>query len=510
MEDGEARMNPESVNETLYACVHAAEFPAQSLLRLHPEMQSEPFAVLEGQPPMQTICSLNRLALLKGAAHGMTRLEAESIAGLRLVHRSLDVEASARDVLRECAANFSPRIEDSSCDTACACLLDIAGTERLFGPPETLAARLRSTLAAAGFRASIAVSANFHTARIKAAATRGITMIRDGEEAASIARLPLSALNLDRDHAETFAIWGIRTLGDLAALPEVDLIARLGQPALRYRALASGALSHAFQPIQAAFSLREFCDFETPVDQADSLLFMGARMIDCLVARAAARALALASITIEMSLAGGRVHQRVLRPALASCDRKFLLKLLQLEIAAHPPPAAVAALTLTAQAGQSSKVQLGLFAPQMPEPSRLDVTLARLKAIAGEDRVGSPVLIDTHRPGAFHMEDFSLTGKFATPHADGPRMALRRIRPPALVRVMLNELKPVAFRDRERSFQVEAAYGPWRSSGCWWSAEGWDAEEWDVLARATSGASVACLLVHDCVRNQWHLEALYD
>ena len=107
-----------------------------------------------------------------------------------------------------------------------------------------------------------------------------------------------------------------------------------------------------------------------------------------------------------MELEGGRAHRLSIRPALPSMDRKFLLKLLQLEIAANPPPAAVVSLTLSAEAGQSSKVQLGLFAPQTPEPSRLDVTLARLKAIVGDDRVGSPVLEDTHRAGSFRMEGF--------------------------------------------------------------------------------------------------------
>ena len=88
-----------------------------------------------------------------------------------------------------------------------------------------------------------------------------------------------------------------------------------------------------------------------------------------------------------------------------------------------------------------------------------------------------------------------------------PRMALRRMRPPAPVRVQLDALKPVAFRDRGQSYKVAAAYGPWRSSGCWWSTEAWNTEEWDVLAEAGSGSSVACLLVHDCTRNQWQLEA---
>ena len=51
-------------------------------------------------------------------------------------------------------------------------MLDIAGTERLFGLPERLAERLRDELGTAGFRASVAVSANYDVARMKAADTR--------------------------------------------------------------------------------------------------------------------------------------------------------------------------------------------------------------------------------------------------------------------------------------------------------------------------------------------------
>jgi protein ImuB len=503
-------MNPQGHAETLYACVYAAEFPAQALLRLRPDLQSTPVAVLEGRAPMQTVCCLNRLARLKGAVSGMTRHEAESIAGLRLIARSAEGEATARTAFLECAANFSPRIEDSSHGTACAFVLDIAGSERLFGVPQTLAHRLRVALASAGFLVSIAVSHNFHAARLKAAAARGITVIPSGQEATALAKLPIALLSLEKERAETFAIWGIYTFSELAALPEVELVTRLGAQATQWRDLASGVLPHTFQPIETAFELKELCEFETPVDQTESLLFVAARMIDHMVARAAGRALSLASLTVDMKLAGGCVYRRVIRPAIPTTDRKFLLKLLQLEIAAHPPQAAVVVIALTAEAGQSSKVQLGLFAPQTPEPSRLDVTIARLKAIAGEDRVGSPVLEDTHQPGSFRMESFAIAGESATPKADRPRMALRRIRPPVPVRVVLRSTTPIAFRDHEQTFKIEASYGPWRTSGCWWSAAGWDAEEWDVLAQTSSGSPVACLLVHDCGQNQWRLEAFYD
>ena len=501
---------------SLYACANAADFPAQAILRLRPDLRSEPVAVLEGRAPLEFVCSLNRHARMKGATPGMTRVEAEHIPGLRLLPRSPETEAAARTVMFECAAQFAPQIEDVSQSSACACVLDITGTERLFGPSATLARRLRAALAEAGFRASIAISSNFHAVRLKAAASRTISIIPQGEESTALAPLAVSLLGLDEDSAEVFANWGIRTLGELAALPEADLVVRFGGRASQWRDLSRGMLAHTFQPVEASFALEELCDLDTPVDRVDSLLFVCARMIDCLATRAATHALALASLTLQLALEGRGEYRHVIHPALPTVDRKFLLKLLQLELGAHPPQAAVMQIALSAEAGRPGKVQLGLFAPQTPEPSSLDVTIARLKAIAGEDRVGSPVLEDTHRPGGFHLEGFTPSEASAMPSTvekHRPRAALRRMRPPLPVRVALRDAKPAFFHNGARNYIVSAAYGPWRTSGCWWSAKGWDAEEWDVLAdcRGESGTEpVACLLIHDRTQNQWRLEAFYD
>ncbi|HLY40097.1 MAG TPA: hypothetical protein VKR52_02740 [Terracidiphilus sp.] len=495
---------------TLYACVHAAEFPAQALLRLRTDLRLQPVVVLEGKPPQEIVCSLNRLAKRRGLVCGVTRHDAEETGGIHVLARSAEVESSAASVLLEYVSRFSPRIEVASSNLSYSCVLDIAGTERLFGPSKELAERLHSSLADSGFRTSIAVSQNYHAALMKAHASRGINLIPTGEEAGALADLPVSALDLSEDHLETFVLWGIATLGELAALPEVELVMRFGSDARIWHELSRGIATHVFRPFETALRLEETYEFEDPVEQMDSLLFIGTRMIECLSHRAANHMLSISSLSIHMRLEDRSAHQLTIRPALPTTDRKFLLKLLQLELAAHPPQSAVVALTISAEPGMSRKMQLGLFAPQTPEPSRLDVTIARLKALVGEDRVGSAVLDDSHRPDSFHIESFSIDGKPFALQATSPHIALRRIRPAMPVRVVIHGSKPAAFRMEESSFQIKEAYGPWRTSGCWWSTSQWDAEEWDVLAMNASGESRACLLLRDCLRNEWRLEAYYD
>ncbi len=497
-------------SNTLFAAIYVAAFPAQAILRLRPDLRTKPVAILDGIAPQERVCSINLLAGKRGISPGMSRLEVEELGDVYVLSRSIETEAAARTVLIECVSHLSPRIEETFAENSCGFVLDITGTERLFGPPATLAQRLRAAIVSAGFRASVAVSNNFETARIKGKYARGITIVPEEKEAASLVTVPINALGLIEAHHETFVLWGINTLGELAEMPEDELITRLGQPAKLWIQLARGLAEHTFQPLEAAIELKEHIEFETHVEQLDSLLFIGANMIGNLVSRAAARALSLASISIRMCLEKQLTYSRVIRPAIPSSERKFLLKLLQLEIAAHPPPAAICSLTLTAEAGQNSKVQLGLFAPQTPEPSRLDVTLARLKALVGDDHVGSAVLSDTHRSGSFTMENFSMSSQPSLRLDATVRISLRRIRPPRPIRVVIHSQKPASFRDGEGSYDVQVAYGPWHSSGSWWSINKWDMEEWDVIATNSLGETMCYLLVHDKLNNKWSLDALYD
>jgi protein ImuB len=498
----------------LYACVCVKEFPAQAMLRLRPELLSRACVVMAGDPPMEQVCSLNRKARAYGLFRGMTRVEVETFEQITVLKRSPSEEAAAAEALLECTGSFSPRVEECRADGAFQCVIDIAGTEKLFGPAETLARKLRSAMRRLGFSTCIAVSNRFHAAIIAArglAANNPVKVIPAGMEKDALSDLPLTVLDLTPDQAEIFALWGIGTLGMLAALPQKGLIARMGQEGRQLHELAQGTRPHLFQPVEPAFALSEHMEFDHPVEMLDALLFVVNTMLEQLILRATARALALASVTITLKLEGGGTHASTVRPALPTSDRQIWLKLLHLDLEAHPPQAAIAALTVNADPGSTSKVQLGLFAPQLPEPARLDVTLARIRAIVGEENAGRAVLRDTHALDAFRMESFQVpSARAVRATSTAVRPAMRQVRPADKLSVTTQDGKPKSFYFREQRYTVERAYGPWLSSGEWWKPSLWGYEQWDLVAYAPSGAMLCCCAARDVLRNQWQMVALYD
>jgi protein ImuB len=497
----------------VYACLYAREFPVQALLRLRPELRDKPCVVMEGEPPLQEVCSLTRKACHRGMASGMTQVEVDTFSDATVLQRSLKEEAATKEALLECAGGFSPRVEDNRQDHSFLCMIDIAGTRGLFGPPDALARNLLTRVGVLGITACVAVSGNFHTAVAvaKARLPLSVRVVPIGEESTALAALPLTVLDLSEKQAETFSLWGIRNLGMLAALPEKELISRMGQSGKLLRQMARGEAAHLFQPVEPAFTLQERMELDSPVEVLDALMFVANLMLEQLILRAAVRVLALASVTITLTLEGGTTHARTVRPALPTDDRQLWIKLLHLDLEAHLPQAAILAVTLDAEPGSISQVQPGLFSPQLPEPSRLDVTLARIRAIVGDENVGRAVLTDTHQPGGFRMEPFDVSSAEDAKTPPSPlRPAMRRLRPPEAVFMTLQSERPKAFLFRERRYSVEQAYGPWLRSGEWWSATLWGCEQWDFVAHAHDGAIFCGCLVRDLLRNQWQMVALYD
>ena len=517
----------------VYLAVHVPEFPAQALLRLRPELLRQPVVVMKGTPPVQQVCSLNAPARAMGLEAGLTRAQLEPFQGLHMLPASTSEEESAMNALIEAAAFFTPRVEPQLRGTSAFCMvLDLSNTSLIWGEITTSIRRVAQSIRRLRMTARLAASSNaMASVCLAAVPQREPLVIAPGQESAALARLPLSALSLSPDQAETLSLWGLRSLGDLAALPVHAVVARTGQAGKRLHALASGTHSHLLVPQEQAFLLEETMEFDQPVEMLESLLFVLGPMLDQLIRRAANRSYALASVTTRLVLDGGGEHMRTVRPALPTSERTPLLKLMQLDLQAHPPSAGITALHVSAETGDRSRVQFGLFAPQMPESMQLDVTLARIAAMVGADHVGCARLVDTHHDRSFVMERFTVDAPPASGRTSGKNSAqnshemneavrghaaavLRRCRPPVPLRVSTQSQqpgkRPRSFYLHGKLYTVAECFGPWRQSGDWWSSTIWSREEWDVSAQHEGSAVLLAVLQHDLLRKTWTLEALYD
>src|SRR5580658_7322853 len=340
-------------------------------------------------------------------------------------------------LLIECARHFSPRIEETSSDTV---LFDIRGLGSLIGGPREIAQAIENRV---GIPVDIAIAADPDAAILAARGIRGTTVIEPGEEAAVLSRLPLNLLPGSSETADLLDAWGIRTLGELAALPPLGVAARLGPEGTYLQHLAQGHAGRQLRPIEDPLVFEEELELDDPVELLEPLAFLLARLLNDLCARLTSRTLATDEIRLNLTLENAPAHRCVLRLPVPISDPKTLLKLLQLELSARSPGAPVLKLRIELNPVKPRIQQRGLFIARSPEPAKLEITLSRLSNLLGPENVGTPVPLDTHRPDSFRMARFS-AATYKTDISPCPFevLTLRRYRPQQVAQVRILEEAP--------------------------------------------------------------------
>jgi len=224
----------------MFACLYLADFPVQAVLRCEPEQRRElltqsGIVILDGSASNNRVISLNDAARQLGIELGMTKLQAQSCGSVLAHQRNLQSEDAAQAALLDCARMFSPRVESTAPGVV---IVDVDGTEKLFGPLQRLAARILEQSREFGFCMNVAIAADPDSASCAARSWEGITIIPQGREAQFLGRLPVEVLSPAPEVLDTLEAWGIRNLGALAELPSVPLVERLGQEGLRLQKLA--------------------------------------------------------------------------------------------------------------------------------------------------------------------------------------------------------------------------------------------------------------------------------
>jgi protein ImuB len=457
-----------------------------------------------------------------------------------------DADDAGIERLMTIARDFSPRIERRRGGTV---VLDVSGLQRLFGDPRSIAEHLAR---AGAPQIAIAVS---QTAAILLARTGRGVIVAAGDPGEALHSVPLDILQefaaeIDADveatagrsrparrrsvrAPRTFEVlqrWGLTTIGEFAALPAADLSARLGPAGIAHQRLARGLDPRPLIPDPGVRRFVESFELEWPIELLEPLSFVFARLLEPLAAALETADRGGVALRLQLRLTDRTIYARTLGLPAPMRDPRVLRTLLLLDLESHPPPAAVDVVTIEIDPAPGRIVQYSLLERPVPSPETLATLMARLGALVGESRCGSPEILDTYRPDGWTMKPVSFTERvvngpaFAPPDApargsadlrasrpDQPtsRPALRRFRPPVAVRVAVEKGRPTRVAIDRRGMPggvVRQAAGPWRSSGNWWDGQCWNRDEWDVAFE--DGA--VCRIFQERERTGWFLDGVYD
>ncbi|HOG30385.1 MAG TPA: hypothetical protein PLT35_14000, partial [Vicinamibacterales bacterium] len=435
------------------------------------------------------------------------------------MRRAVPAIGPARDrtSLAEIARKVSPRVDVRRENLV---VLDVEGLERLVGDARAVGERLRREAADRGFApVHVALAGTRTAAMLLAAARAGVTVVAPGGEADALAPLPLRTLGELASSAQplapasrppvhslesrttnpesripgpgclsTLSRWGLRTLGELAALPSVELSERLGQDGVRWQRLARGEDTEPLVPAREDEPFESSLDLEWPIADLEPLSFVLGRLLDPLCARLESRDRGAAALHLRLRLVTRALHLRSLQLPAPMRDPKVLRTLLLLDLEAHPAPAGIDAVAIVIDPTPGRIVQESLLTRALPAPELVSTLVARLQALMGEGRCGSPATVDSYRPGAFAMTPFAVEQKqeSRSRHAEAgmqepsleplapnpesriPSAALRRFRIPIPARVLIDGHRPTSVRTDRQGLsggQVRGWAGPWRTSG---------------------------------------------
>jgi protein ImuB len=522
------------------ACLAVPMFVLAARLRSEPELRNDAVVIVEGNGGNAHVVAATRRARTKGIRSGLSLTQARSILPkLTARGRDAECERTAQDALVEVAETFSPRIENAGDGVV---FFDVTGMERHFQRAESRGQRaeeeagddgvsalcaLPSDLCSAetllaktamsaaekiGLPARCGIGASKLAARIAAELPRSPVIVPAGEEAAFLAPLPLARLTPEIDAAVTLQRWGLTSIGELARLPESEVAARLGEIGRDLHYAARGIDPRPLIPRALPPEFREGMDLEWPLVSLEPFLFIASGALDRLANRLEMQGLACRRLELTMTLEPDGVHARGFDLPAPTRDGKTMLTLLRLDLEKAPPGAPVTAFSLVAHPDRPRRAQLSLFGPAALSPEKIATAIARLAAMLGADRVGSPRSVDGHLPERYALGEFDPPPPpemKRSPRRSRGLLAVRVFRPPLPIEVITRNGDDTRIEsiqgEGDLSGPVRVCAGPWEVEEGWWSTTPAGRRYWDV--ELTRGGTYR---IYRDSGSQWFADGRYD
>lgn len=516
----------------MFAVLHIADFALQAVLRTEPGSGTRPTALFSGSGKKSLVLVANAPARVAGVETGMSAPQAVARCA-KLVIRvpSPGAENEARSMLLAIGFTLSPLIEDTAPGV---CTIDLKGADsgKIASPAHAAAEELSRlglpataglaptpllalyaarhlSLSAFSFSSVSAADAPFQTGRKgkEKAERERLPVLHVTNPAAFLAPLPLSAADPSLKLAEVLSSWGVRTLGALTALPRDEIVRRFGAEGLALWQRASGGAPRPLRPVAPPQTFAAQMEFEQEIATLEPLLFILRRFLERLALELQATYSVAAELELTLRLEDDTSHTLRLRLPEPTLEVEILFRALHTHLEALRTATGIVAVQLRLTPTRPLVRQQGLFETGLSDPHGFAETLARVAALVGSDRVGTPQLEDTHRPDAV---------KLVAPHAVIPPPAeaplhptiglpLRRFRPPLPARLEFTEGRATYLWTERVHGEISAQRGPWPMSGEWWQADrAWARHEWDI--ELADGGLYRLLRTHDT----YFLEGEYD
>lgn len=494
------------------AYVEVPDFPLAALARADRSLDGRPVVIVTGGGTHARILCASTEARTGGITVGLGAARARQRMPELLVRPpSTEAEQAAQAALLEVAFAFSPRIEDAGPGTV---YVDLGGTEALYPSESGVATAMDAALERLGLPCRVGVAGGRTVARLAARQVAlGVRVVPAGYELAFLAPLPLADLEASPEALAQLRGWGIRTLGELAALSSGAVARRLGPEGVRLRDRARGRDDRPFVSAILPPLFEQVVRLDDwAIPTLEPLLAVLGQAIEELLVRLAAAGQALRAVTVTLELDPRGHDVRHIEFAAPLAQLKAIMALARHDLYRRPPPAAVTGLRVVGLPAVPQAVQGHLFAPPDPTPEFLATTLARLRALVGEESLGAPARPAAREPAALATAPFAPPSA-AVPAPWGPHLASWGPHPAPLVARVLRPPRPIAvhgsppesIRLDGQILRVRAMAGPWRLRDGWWTADPVDREDYDVELADGRLARI----YRDRRRDAWFLDGLY-
>jgi protein ImuB len=463
----------------MFAAVSIPCFSIQALVRHEPELAGCPLALVDPERPKENIIETNRAAEKLGVVAGLTPAQALARSpGLLIRSRSRSREQVATEILLQNAFAFSPGIESTG---AGLCLLDLKGLKlETEAALENWAGQILQALESFHLSGRIGIAQTPGLALLAAQMAGRVNLVQDID--AFVAQLPISRLKPAPEISEILARWGIHLVGELLTLGKAEVAARLGREVLELFESVSPDGSRPLKLVSPPSIFSEQMDFESEIETIEPLLFVLQRFVEQLSQRIATLHLVVGELHLRLSLASGQNHEHTFRIPDPTHSAPVLFRMLHTHLEGVRTGSPIVSLCVIARPCVANLHQFGLFETTLSNPNQFGETLARLNALCGPERVGTPIVEPTHRPDAFRMStpDFSTAMPVPEAQKSFAGFALRRFRPAVPATIEFRGSQPALIRSRVLNGIAAEVRGPFCSSGDWWDEHRWTREEWDI------------------------------